>query len=59
MGAVDIAEVALAAGYQSHAAFAKAFKARYGLSPGEFRQMDCWEATRLLRETKLKIKDLS
>jgi AraC family transcriptional regulator len=49
MGAVDITAVALAAGYQSHAAFAKAFKARYGLSPGEFRVLDCWEATGLLR----------
>jgi AraC family transcriptional regulator len=50
MGAVDITEVALAAGYMSHAAFGKAFKQQYGLSPSEFRQLNCWEATRLLRK---------
>ncbi|MBK9121876.1 MAG: helix-turn-helix transcriptional regulator [Chloroflexi bacterium] len=49
-GAIDIGEVALAAGYASHAAFGKAFKKQYGLSPSAFRQLDCWEATRLLRE---------
>ncbi|MBX3086036.1 MAG: helix-turn-helix transcriptional regulator [Anaerolineae bacterium] len=49
MGAVDITEVALAAGYQSHAAFSKAFRQQYGLSPSEFRQLNCWTATRLLR----------
>jgi AraC family transcriptional regulator len=54
MGAVDITEVALAAGYQSHAAFTKAFKIRFGLSPAEFRELDCWAATRLLRETPAK-----
>jgi AraC family transcriptional regulator len=50
MGAVDITEIALAAGYDSHAAFGKAFKRRYGLSPSEFRQLDCRAATQLLRE---------
>ena len=50
MGAVDITEVALAAGYTTHAAFGKAFKQLYGLSPSEFRQLDCWSATRLLRK---------
>jgi AraC family transcriptional regulator len=48
MGAVDITEVALAAGYDSHAAFGKAFRQQFGLSPGEFRQLDCSAATRLL-----------
>jgi AraC family transcriptional regulator len=48
MGAIDITEVALAAGYDSHAAFGKAFKQQYGLSPSEFRQLDCWTATRIL-----------
>jgi len=52
MGAVDITAVALAAGYQSHAAFTKAFKAKYGVSPGEFRGLGCVEASRLLREIK-------
>src|SRR5260221_10681709 len=49
MGAVDITEVALAAGYKSHSAFGKAFKGQYGLSPREFRQLDCPTATQLLR----------
>jgi AraC family transcriptional regulator len=49
MGAVDITEVALAAGYNSHAAFSKAFKQHFGLSPSEFRQLGCREATQILR----------
>ena len=50
MGAVDITQVALAAGYDSHAAFSKAFKQQFGLSPREFRQLGCMAATQLLRE---------
>ena len=50
MGAVDITEVALAAGYDSHAAFSKVFKQQFGLSPSEFRQLGCMAATELLRE---------
>ena len=50
MGAVDITEVALAAGYDSHAAFSKAFRQQYGLSPSEFRQLGCTAATQLLTE---------
>jgi len=49
IGAVDISEVALAAGYVSHAAFGKAFKQHFGLSPSEFRQLDCFTATKMLR----------
>lgn len=48
MGAVDITQVALAAGYQTHAAFGKAFKQQYGLSPSEFRDLSCREATQRL-----------
>lgn len=48
MGAVDIMEVALAAGYDSHAAFSKAFKQQFGLSPSEFRRLGCNAATQLL-----------
>jgi AraC family transcriptional regulator len=48
MGAVDITEVARAAGYESHAAFSKAFKGQFGLSPSEFRQLGCSKATQLL-----------
>ena len=50
MGAVDITEVALAAGYDTHAAFSKAFKQQFGLSPSEFRRLGCWAATQLLRK---------
>jgi AraC family transcriptional regulator len=50
MGAVDITEVALAAGYDTHAAFGRAFKQQFGLSPSEFRGLDCWTATDLLRK---------
>lgn len=49
MGAVDINEVALAAGYHTHAAFGKAFKQQYGFSPSEFRALGCRRATQLLR----------
>jgi AraC family transcriptional regulator len=49
MGAVDITQVALAAGYDSHAAFSRAFKQQYSLSPSEFRQLGCRAATQLLR----------
>ena len=52
MGAVDITEVALAAGYDSHAAFSKAFRLYYGLSPSEFRQIGFTSATQLLRNGK-------
>ena len=48
MGAVDITEVALAAGYDTHAAFGKAFKQQFGLSPSEFRELNCSAATQLL-----------
>ena len=48
MGAVDITEVALAAGYDTHAAFSKAFKQHFGLSPSEFLQLDCGSATQIL-----------
>ena len=48
MGAVDSTEVALAAGYDTHAAFSKAFKQHFGLSPSEFRQLDCRSATQIL-----------
>jgi AraC family transcriptional regulator len=55
MGAVDITEVALAAGYDTHAAFAKAFRRQFGLTPSEFRQLSCNAATELLMNTeKLK-----
>lgn len=50
MGAVDITEVALAAGYETHAAFGKAFKQQFGYSPSEFRQLGCRAASQILRK---------
>ncbi len=50
MGAIDIMEVALSAGYESHAAFSKAFKKQFGISPREFRDLDCHVSTNLLRK---------
>ena len=50
-GAIDITEVALAAGYDTHAAFGKAFKQQFGLSPSEFRQLGCQVATKILKST--------
>jgi AraC family transcriptional regulator len=52
MGAVDITEVALAAGYDTHAAFSKAFKLQFGLSPSQFRRLSCNAATRILMKGK-------
>ena len=54
MGAVDITEVALAAGYDTHAAFGKAFKQQFGLSPSEFRELNCSAATQLLTKGQSK-----
>lgn len=48
MGAVNITEVALAAGYESHTAFGKAFKQQFGINPSEFRALNCQAATQLL-----------
>jgi AraC-like DNA-binding protein len=53
MGAVDISEVALAAGYDTHAAFGKAFKQQFGFSPSEFRQLSCNAATQILMKGKV------
>lgn len=50
MGAVDIMAVALAAGYESHAAFSKAFKKQFGISPRAFRDLNCASATALLKK---------
>jgi AraC family transcriptional regulator len=50
MGAVDITEVALSAGYETHAAFTRAFRQQYGLSPSRFRDLDCWAATHIVHE---------
>lgn len=52
LGAVNITEVALAAGYESHGAFGKAFKQQFGLSPSEFRALNCQAATQLLLKSQ-------
>lgn len=52
MGAVDITEVALAAGYCSHTSFSKEFKKHFGISPSDFRNLECHIATQLLRKGK-------
>ncbi len=55
MGASDIGEVALAAGYGSHNAFSKAFKHHFGLSPQAFRALGCYAATQLLAASSTTI----
>lgn len=52
MGAVDITEVALAAGYESHAAFSKAFKQQFGFSPSEFRELAYHQATQVIKNAR-------
>jgi AraC family transcriptional regulator len=52
VGAVDITEVALAAGYESHAAFSKAFKQQFGFSPSEFRELACHQATQIIKNAR-------
>lgn len=39
MGAADVTQIAMAAGYQSHAAFSKAFKQYHNYTPSEFRKL--------------------
>jgi AraC family transcriptional regulator len=56
LGAVNITEVALAAGYDSHAAFSKAFKQQFGLCPSAFRALNCQAATQLLLRSQAKSK---
>ncbi len=57
MGAVDITEVALAAGYESHAAFGKAFKQQFGFSPSEFRELACHQATQIIKNARSNGED--
>lgn len=51
-GAVDLTEVAIAAGYQTHAAFSKAFKQRYGYTPSAFRRLNFMAALETVRRGK-------
>ena len=52
MGAVDITEVALAAGYDSHAAFSKAFKQQFGLQSQRIPSARLLQAATQLYERK-------
>ena len=56
-GAVDLTQVAMAAGYQSHAAFSKAFKQRYGCTPSQFRKLNFMIALETVRKGKPHDKD--
>jgi len=51
-GAVNITELALASGYATHAAFGKAFKRQYGVSPAAFRRLGVNAASELLLQGK-------
>lgn len=57
MGAIDITEVALAAGYESHAAFSKAFKQQFGFNPREFRELACHQATQIIKNARSNGED--
>lgn len=46
--AVDIGEVGHAPSDDTHAAFSKAFRQQFGLTPSEFRRLDCRSATQIL-----------
>jgi AraC family transcriptional regulator len=46
--AANITEIALASGYESHSTFGKAFKLVFGVSPTEFRELNCHAAAHLL-----------
>jgi AraC family transcriptional regulator len=50
MQQVNITEIALAAGYETHAAFGKAFKQHFGISPSEFRQLNRAAPATILNE---------
>lgn len=56
-GAADVMQVALAAGYQSHAAFSKAFKQHYGYTPSQFRSLNFMIALETIRKGKPHGKD--
>lgn len=55
----DITIIALDVGYETHAAFSKAFKQFYEVTPTEFRQMSCTRAFNLLsRRFKQPLKEI-
>lgn len=56
-GAVDLTQVALAAGYKSHAAFSKAFKQQYGYTPSQFRKLHFMTAINTIKKGKTNDKN--
>ena len=48
-GAADLTQVAMAAGYQCHAAFSKAFRQRFGYTPSQFRKLNFMLALETIR----------
>ena len=53
-GATDLMQVAMDAGFQSHAAFSKAFKHRFGYTPSEFRKLNFMIALEAVSKSKTK-----
>jgi len=53
-GATDLMQVAMDAGFQSHAAFSKAFKQHFGYTPSEFRKLNFMVALEVVRKSKMK-----
>lgn len=45
---VNVTEIALASGYETHSAFGKAFKQYFGVSPSEFRELNPTAAAYLI-----------
>ncbi len=56
-GATDLMQVAMDAGFQSHAAFSKAFKQHFGYTPSEFRTLNFMIALEAVRKSKTKRDD--
>jgi AraC family transcriptional regulator len=52
-GAADILDVALEAGYNSHEAFSRAFKAEFGTTPDQVRKAESADGLMLLEPLKL------
>jgi len=53
-GATDLMQVAMDAGFQSHAAFSKAFKKHFGYRPSEFRELNFMIALEAVRKSKTR-----
>jgi AraC family transcriptional regulator len=56
MNTRHITEIALDAGYETHAAFGKAFKQHFGISPSAFRQLNQAATAMILHERALIVQ---